>query len=254
MCVDGKVVFLGKLGAAAQHVGRAALRRKRRDRPVQGAAGAMTSELVLDIGELVGARAWLVPEHLLHVGWQLVALVHHGNGRDVPDHRREHDAQSRVAICLDHHVGLFVGERNQPQHVLHGGDAAAQAFQRAYQSARAHLLVAAVCSHRQRVEQPEFQRQLFEQSAAQRVVGMVMRVDQPRDHQPPRRVDDFRSAVRRKIGADRDDGVVFDQDVGDGGLMDVTVVIVDLPAADQRSFCRHLRSGARRGDERTKRD
>src|SRR5262245_25368036 len=74
---------------------------------------------------------------------------------------------------------------------------------------------------------------------------MVVRVDQPGHQQAARRVDDFLRCVRREIGTDRSDGVALDQDVGDGGFVDVAIVIVDLSAADQRSFTCHLRSTLR---------
>ena len=138
-----------------------------------------------------------------------------------------------LAVGVDHDVGVGIVERDQPQHVLHAGDAAADRFQRADQRARPHLLLAAVGAHRQRVEQPHFQRQLLEQAAAERVVGMVVRVDQAGDDELAARIDHL-CVVGREIGADRDDVAVLDQDVGDLRLVDVAVVVVDLAAADQQ--------------------
>ena len=96
-----------------------------------------------------------------------------------------------LAIGVDHHVGAGVVERDQAQHVLHAGDAAADRFQRADERARPHLLLAAVGAQRQRVEQPHLQRQLLEQPAAERVVRMVVRVDQAGDDELAARVDDL---------------------------------------------------------------
>ena len=66
-----------------------------------------------------------------------------------------------------------------------------------------------------------------------------MRIDQARHDQAARRVDHRVGAVGREVGADRGDGVALDKNVGDGRLMHIAVVIVDLPAADQSSFRRH---------------
>ena len=71
---------------------------------------------------------------------------------------------------------------------------------------------------------------------------MVVRIDEARHDQSTGRVDDFVHAVGRKIGADRNDLVVFDQDIGDRRLMDVALMVIDLAAADQHSFRCHLRS------------
>jgi hypothetical protein len=122
---------------------------------------------------------------------------------------------------------------------LDGGDTAPEALQRAHQSACAHFVLAAVGSHRQGVEQPHFQRQLLEQAAAQHIMRMIVRIDEPGHDQPSGCIDDFMRAVGGKIGADRKDLVVFDQDVGERRLMDVALVVVDLAAPDQRSLRRH---------------
>src|SRR5262249_38860467 len=115
----------------------------------------------------------------------------------------------------------------------------------AHQSACAHFVLAAVGSHRQGVEQPHFQRQLLEQAAAQHIMRMIVRIDEPGHDQPSGCIDDFVRAVGKKIGADRMYLVVFDQDVGDRRLMDVALVVVNLAASDQRSLRRHLPSALR---------
>jgi len=128
-------------------------------------------------------------------------------------------------------------EWNETEHVLHGRDPAAQRLQRADERARPHLLPAAVLPHRDGVEEPHFERQLLEQTAAQRIVGMVMRIYQTGDHQPSRGIDQVVLAVRSEIGADRGNPVAFDQNIGDAGAVDIPVVIVDLSAPDQQ-LCR----------------
>ena len=130
---------------------------------MQRAAGRMPLELGFQIIELLADRSLLVAQHLLHGGRQVFRMAHHRHRRNVPDHRRKDDADAGLAIGGDDDIGLLIAERNEPQHVLHTGDAAAQAFQRADQRARPYLLVAAVRSHRQGVEQPKFQRHLLEE-------------------------------------------------------------------------------------------
>jgi hypothetical protein len=71
---------------------------------------------------------------------------------------------------------------------------------------------------------------------------MIVRIDKPGQYQPSGRIDDFVHDVGCKIGADGKYLVVFDQDIGDRGLMHITIVVVDLAASDQRSFPRHLSS------------
>src|SRR6266498_2683996 len=69
---------------------------------------------------------------------------------------------------------------------------------------------------------------------------MIVRIDKPGQYQPSGCIDDFVHDVGCKIGADAKYLVVFDQDIGDRGLMDIALVVVDLAASDQRSFPRHL--------------
>src|SRR4029434_6541935 len=71
---------------------------------------------------------------------------------------------------------------------------------------------------------------------------MVVRIDKPGQYQPSGRIDDFVHDVGCKIGADGKYLVVFDQDIGDRGLMDIALVVVDLAASDHRAFRRHLSS------------
>ncbi len=197
--------------------------------------GRMALELVLEVVELLAHGQRLGAEHLLHVGRQAVLVADHGDRRNVPDHGREHDAQPDVAVGVDSTTSVYSSfERREAEHVLHGGDAAAQRFECADQRARAHLLLAAVLPHRQRVEQPEFERQLLEQTAAQGVVGVIVRIDEPGHDQLARRVDDLMRPVGSQVRADRDDIAAVDQDVGDRRPVDVAVVVVDLSASHQQ--------------------
>ncbi len=245
--IDREVVLLGKLRAAFQHFRRAALRRERRNRPVQRAGCGMPLELMLEIIELLADRQRLVAHHLLHVGRQHVLVAHHADRRDVGHHGRKDDADAGLAISRDDDVGVFIVEGIEPQHVLQRGDAAVERLDRADERARAHLLLAAVRPHRHRVEEPHLERQLFEHAAAERVVRMVVRVDEPGDDEAPGRVDHVR-AVRREIAADRDDVAALDQDVGVRRPVHVAVVVIDLAAADQQSVRDHgCLAGLRRG-------
>ena len=82
-----------------------------------------------------------------------------------------------------------------------------------HQGACAHPLLAAVLPQRQGIEQPHFEGQLLEQSAAERVVRMIMRIDQSGQHQAAGCVYDLVISRRRKIGANRNDFTLFDQDI-----------------------------------------
>src|SRR5262249_49735120 len=80
----------------------------------------------------------------------------------------------------------------------------------------------------QGVEQPYFQWQLLEQPATQHIMRMIMRIDESGHDQSSRGIDDFVHVVGCKIGADRKDLVVFDQNIGDRRLMDIAFMVVDL--------------------------
>src|SRR6516225_5876345 len=90
---------------------------------------------------------------------------------------------------------------------------------------RAHLILAALGSHRQGVEQPYFQWQLLEQPATQHIMRMIMRIDESGHDQSSGGIDDLVHVVGCKIGADRKDFVVFDQNIGDRRLMDITFMV-----------------------------
>ena len=64
---------------------------------------------------------------------------------------------------------------------------------------------------------------------------MIVGVDEARDDEPVARVHDL-GAAGVEILSNRDDSAVLDQDVGDLGLMDVAVMIVDLAATDDDRF------------------
>src|SRR5262249_58636538 len=80
---------------------------------------------------------------------------------------------------------------------------------------------------------------------------MIMRIDETGHDQSPGCIDQIMYAVGREIRADREYLVSFDQDIGDGWLMHVTGVVVDLATADQhsprchyvRALCRQWRAG-----------
>ena len=62
---------------------------------------------------------------------------------------------------------------------------------------------------------------------------MVVRIDQTGHHQPPGGVDDLVLALGREVHPDRNDIAAFDQDVGNGRVMDVAVVVVDMSTPHQ---------------------
>ena len=63
---------------------------------------------------------------------------------------------------------------------------------------------------------------------------MVVGVDQAGHHQAPRRLNDFKIVFGCEARADGCDPVVFDEDVGDRRMMDVAIMVIDLPAPDQQ--------------------
>jgi hypothetical protein len=50
----------------------------------------------------------------------------------------------------------------------------------------------------------------------------------------PRRLNDFKIVFGCEARADGCDPVVFDEDVGDRRMMDVAIMVIDLPAPDQQ--------------------
>ena len=92
MRIDRKIVLMGKIRATAQHCRRTALRRERRDRPMECSGRGVAFELVLQVIELVLDWPAHRTEHLLDVRRQRVVVPHHGNGRDIPNHGRKHHA------------------------------------------------------------------------------------------------------------------------------------------------------------------
>jgi len=63
---------------------------------------------------------------------------------------------------------------------------------------------------------------------------MIVRVDEPRDHELAGGLDDLDPVVGRDVRRDPLDDGAADQEVGGCGLVDVAVVVVDPSAADVR--------------------
>ena len=187
---------------------------------------------MLEIVELLADRPPVGAEHLLDVGRQAVLVAHHRDRRNVPDHRREHDADTRLAIGRDDDVGVFLVERRPdracPARVVmpQRSDSSAPTRVRARSSSLLRF-----CAHRQRVEQPHLERQLLEQSAAQGVVRMVVRVDQAGHHQPTGASMISCAAGMRDSGRPQRSRRPSIR-MSATRLMDVAVVVVDLSAAD----------------------
>jgi hypothetical protein len=64
-----------------------------------------------------------------------------------------------------------------------------------------------------------------------------MGIDQAGHDQPTGGIDHFMLAVGREMGADRGDAAVCNEDIGDRRMMDIAVMVVDLPASNQQLFC-----------------
>jgi pilus assembly protein Flp/PilA len=63
-----------------------------------------------------------------------------------------------------------------------------------------------------------------------------MGIDQAGPDQPTGRIDHFMLAGGCEIGADRGDPAVCNEDIGDRRMMDIAVMVVDLPASNQQLF------------------
>jgi hypothetical protein len=118
-----------------------------------------------------------------------------------------------------------VFERVEGEHVLDGGHAGAQTFQRPEQSAGAHLFHRTRrILRRQRVEAPGFERHFLQCAFRQDVVRVVMRVDEARQHEIPARIEFFdrRARDRGKVGRDAGDRVPGNGDVERVWLMPIS--------------------------------
>jgi hypothetical protein len=112
-------------------------------------------------------------------------FVPEGNRLDagnVGDLEREYAADAHLLVRLQDRVDMLLVVRVDRGEVLDGGDATAQAFDRAEERSRADLRGAALRkSRRQRREHPELERNGFEAALQQYVVGVVVRIDEARD-------------------------------------------------------------------------
>ncbi len=81
-----------------------------------------------------------VAHHFADFLGQLVGITDHLRRGDVEHHGRKHHAFADFFIGIDDDIDQIVIERDEPKHVLYGGDAAAHRFQRADQRADADLL------------------------------------------------------------------------------------------------------------------
>ena len=148
---------------------------------------------------------------------------------------REHDADAGLLVGRQHGVDSGFVRRHDGEEVLDRGDAVAQHLGGADQRAqpdlavRARAVVAGIGCRR-----PDVERHFLEQALRQHVVRVVVRVDEARDDELARGIDDLGAGRRRRgRGAIRSMVPPDDQEVGDGRLVHVAVVIVDAAAADQ---------------------
>ena len=147
----------------------------------------------------------------------------------------ENAAYAHLVVSLEHGVDVVRVERVDAVHVLHGGDAAMQAFHGADQRTRPQLAAGpAGEAGRQAQHAPKLNRYRFKEAFQQRVVRVVMRVDKARQHEVVTRVDHRRPGMERpQARADRGDAVAFDEDVRRRRVVRVAVVIVNQAARHQ---------------------
>ena len=67
-------------------------------------------------------------------------------------------------------------------------------------------------------------------------MGMIVSIDEARYQQPAAGINDLVLLAGCQVGADRNDDAILDEHVGHGRLMDVTFVIVNLAAANEKVF------------------
>ena len=115
--------------------------------------------------------------------------------------QREHAADADVLVGLQDRLEMLLVERIDRAEVLHRRHAAAQAFERAEQGARADLGGAALgIARRQRAQHPQFERDGLEAALEQNVMRMIVRVDEARHHQLFGCIDRLVDRARAKLG------------------------------------------------------
>ena len=172
---DRQVVFFGQGLGTLDQFGGAALRCRWTKRPCDAVAGPAALDIIFnEISELV--------EFLVRFGGggqiavQLLGkhLAPERNGVDAPAVgilQGNDGADADLLVRLDDR-GKVVGiERVERHHVLHGGDARTQAFQRAEKRPRLDLLATALrIGRRQGEKTPSLKRRFFHHALGQGVV------------------------------------------------------------------------------------
>ena len=219
-------------------------------------------------------------DEIAHQGWKIDVLERlDGAGERAPlirgDHlvperdrldaghvgnlKGEDAADADIVVGLQHGIEVLFVERVDRRQILHGGDAAAQAFDRSQQGAGADLGRAALrVARRQRAQNPQLERDGFEAALQEHVVRMIVRIDEAGNDQLFSGVDRLGDRARAELGhrllrrngfgepgPDGSNRAVDDQDVRDRRLIDIALVIVNAPALDQQSslsnrICGHL--------------
>ena len=193
--VDRKVVLAGELGQAVEQVVAAAFRTRRSDRPGREPAFVAAAKQFVHDAERIwdlGRRRRTAEGIAQRLGRNDFPPIGHCiHGRAVRHLQAENHPQSRFAVGRAHDVDLADRERPHGQHILRGGDAAADAFDGPQQRAQADLLVAAGrIGTRQRVQDPVLQDTRVEAAFEKDVMRMIVRVDKARHHQLAARIDD----------------------------------------------------------------
>ena len=164
-----------KVAEAGQEVDGAALRRARRDRPVE-ARPWRRSERGADEGEeLVDRRRVAGDERVEVLGKHIANAGKAVDGRSVADLEPQHAADPDLVIGgergLDHR--LRAGRR--AEHVLHRGRAVPEILDRADQRPEPDLAGARLAGRRRNGERdPDLERDVLEHAAAEHVMGVVM--------------------------------------------------------------------------------
>jgi hypothetical protein len=150
--------------------------------------GIEPRDLPLDKGE-IGMRVTRRPLHhradiRRHVGGQKGCYVER---RHIPERDREDDANPDLGEGREDDVQRLLILRHQGVHVLDGGDAVLEAFDRANEGAGADLGAAPLAEiGRLGMQRPDIEGHVLQQAFRQRVVGVEMRVDETRHQQAAR--------------------------------------------------------------------
>ena len=213
-----QAVLARQRGDAFEQFVRAALRRRRRQRPGLPRGGMQASPLDLrgDEVELVAGFAVGAGDALADRLRQVFRDERRNiEGGAIARRDGEHDADAGLLVGRQHRVDQGLVLRHQREKVLDGGDAVAELFGGADQRSQPHLLKGArTVACRIGMQRPDVERHFLEQALRHHVVRMVMGVDETRHDELARGIDDFDAGLRRQVWPDPLDPLAADQDIG----------------------------------------